>query len=88
MKVKYVLVGFVGIAENRVAKARRLSLTVDHMMVNNPYNIAGEFMAGFAGATAVYFIVTARFLPETKGKTLEEIEASFEHRRAQGAGRG
>jgi MFS family permease len=32
----------------------------------------------FASFTVVYFIVTAFFLPETKGKTLEEIEAHFE----------
>jgi MFS family permease len=32
----------------------------------------------FAGFTLVYFIVAAFFLPETKGKTLEEIEAHFE----------
>jgi len=32
----------------------------------------------FAGCTVVYFIVAAFFLPETKGKTLEEIEAHFE----------
>jgi hypothetical protein len=25
----------------------------------------------------VYFLVTALFMPETKGKTLEEIEAHF-----------
>ena len=31
----------------------------------------------FAGFTVVYFIVTTFFLPETKGKTLEEIEAHF-----------
>lgn len=33
----------------------------------------------FASFTGVYFIVTALFLPETKGKTLEEIEAHFAH---------
>jgi len=32
----------------------------------------------FAGFTVVYFITSAFFLPETKGKTLEEIEAHFE----------
>jgi SP family myo-inositol transporter-like MFS transporter 13 len=33
---------------------------------------------GFAGCTVIYFITAALFLPETKGKTLEEIEAHFE----------
>jgi SP family myo-inositol transporter-like MFS transporter 13 len=33
---------------------------------------------GFAGCTVVYFITAAFFLPETKGKTLEEIEEHFE----------
>ncbi|MGA7341031.1 MAG: MFS transporter [Terracidiphilus sp.] len=32
----------------------------------------------FAGFTVVYFLVAALFLPETKGKTLEEIEEYFE----------
>lgn len=36
----------------------------------------------FAGFAVIYFIVTAFFLPETKGKTLEEIEAYFEGRGA------
>jgi len=31
----------------------------------------------FAGCTVVYFITAAFFLPETKGKTLEEIEEHF-----------
>jgi SP family myo-inositol transporter-like MFS transporter 13 len=36
----------------------------------------------FASFTLIYFLVVTFFLPETKGKTLEEIEAHFE---AQGA---
>jgi len=36
----------------------------------------------FAGFTVVYFLVTAFFLPETKGKTLEEIESHFEGKAA------
>ncbi len=33
---------------------------------------------GFAACTVFYFITATWFLPETKGKTLEEIEAHFE----------
>lgn len=33
---------------------------------------------GFAACTVIYFVTAAFFLPETKGKTLEEIEAHFE----------
>jgi SP family myo-inositol transporter-like MFS transporter 13 len=35
----------------------------------------------FAGSTVVYFITATFFLPETKGKTLEEIEAYFAQRK-------
>jgi MFS transporter, SP family, solute carrier family 2 (myo-inositol transporter), member 13 len=38
----------------------------------------------FAGFTVVYLITAAFFLPETKGKTLEEIEAHFEGKAAGG----
>ncbi len=31
----------------------------------------------FAGCTVIYFVTAAFFLPETKGRTLEEIEALF-----------
>jgi sugar porter (SP) family MFS transporter len=37
----------------------------------------------FAGCTVVYFITATFFLPETKGKTLEEIEEHFEGRRVK-----
>jgi len=40
---------------------------------------------GFAACTVVYFITAAVFLPETKGKTLEEIEAHFEGAGARAA---
>jgi hypothetical protein len=32
----------------------------------------------FAGFTVIYFTTAVFFLPETKGKTLEEIEEHFE----------
>lgn len=38
---------------------------------------------GFAACTVIYFITAALFLPETKGKTLEEIEAHFEGARGK-----
>lgn len=37
----------------------------------------------FAGFTVIYLATVAFFLPETKGKTLEEIEAYFESRGAK-----
>ncbi len=38
----------------------------------------------FAGCTVVYFVTAAFFLPETKGKTLEEIEQHFERAAKRG----
>ncbi len=38
---------------------------------------------GFAACTVIYFVTATWFLPETKGKTLEEIEAHFEHAEAK-----
>ncbi len=37
----------------------------------------------FAGFTVIYFVTAVYYLPETKGKTLEEIEAYFENPEAQ-----
>ena len=44
----------------------------------------GTMFFGFAACTVVYFITAAFFLPETKGKTLEEIEEHFEGKHKQG----
>ena len=44
------------------------------------YGYSTMFFA-FAGCTVIYFITAAFFLPETKGKTLEEIEDHFEGRK-------
>ena len=41
----------------------------------------------FAGCTVFFFITAAFFLPETKGKTLEEIEAHFEGKNNSAAGK-
>ena len=41
------------------------------------HGYAAMFFA-FAGCTVIYFVTAVAFLPETKGKTLEEIEAHFE----------
>ena len=38
----------------------------------------GTLFFVFAGCTVVYFVTAMFFLPETKGKTLEEIEEHFE----------
>jgi SP family myo-inositol transporter-like MFS transporter 13 len=45
------------------------------------YGYATMFFV-FAACTVVYFVTATFFLPETKGKTLEEIEAHFEGARA------
>ena len=45
------------------------------------YGYSTMFFA-FAGCTAIYFVTAAFFLPETKGKTLEEIEAQFEGKKS------
>ena len=46
------------------------------------YGYASMFFV-FAACTIIYFVTAAFFLPETKGKTLEEIEAHFEGAAAQ-----
>ena len=46
------------------------------------YGYSTMFFA-FAGFTVIYYATATFFLPETKGKTLEEIEVLFEKGKAQ-----
>jgi MFS transporter, SP family, solute carrier family 2 (myo-inositol transporter), member 13 len=52
------------------------TLAVIFLPVASKYGYSAMFFL-FAGFTVIYFLTAAFFLPETKGKTLEEIEAMF-----------
>jgi MFS transporter, SP family, solute carrier family 2 (myo-inositol transporter), member 13 len=52
------------------------TLAVIFLPVASKYGYSAMFFL-FAGFTVVYFLTAAFFLPETKGKTLEEIEEHF-----------
>ena len=52
------------------------TLAVIFLPVASKYGYSAMFFL-FAGFTVVYFLTAAFVLPETKGKTLEEIEALF-----------
>jgi len=53
------------------------TLAVIFLPVASKYGYSSMFFL-FAGFTVIYLITAAFFLPETKGKTLEEIEQHFE----------
>ena len=63
---------FVPPAKTATARNRRQVMVILDFM---------NFRFIFAGCTVIYFITAAFFLPETKGKTLEEIEEHFEGRK-------
>ncbi len=56
------------------------TLAAIFLPVVSNYGYSTMFFA-FAGFTVIYFITAVFFLPETKGKTLEEIEEHFEGKR-------
>ncbi len=60
-----------------VNQAVSTAIAATFLPVVGKYGYSTTFFA-FAGCTVVYFITAAFFLPETKGKTLEEIEQHFE----------
>ena len=70
------------IRANGMAIAMFINMMVAYFIADRMLALVERFgyapvLIGFACATMVYFITAACFLPETKGKTLEEIEAWF-----------
>jgi MFS family permease len=63
-----------------VNQAVSTSIAATFLPAVGRYGYSAAFFA-FAGCTVVYFVTAAFFLPETKGKTLEEIEQHFEGRK-------
>ncbi|CAN1285127.1 Sugar transporter ERD6-like 15 [Linum perenne] len=43
------------------------------------WSFSGTFLI-YAGVSAVAFVFVAKLVPETKGRTLEEIQSSFTYR--------
>ena len=70
------------IRANGMAIAMFINMMVAFLIADRMLALVEKFgyapvLFGFAAATVIYFITAAFFLPETKGKTLAEIEACF-----------
>lgn len=73
------------IRANGMAIAMFINMMVAYAIADRMLALVERFgyapvMLGLAGSTVVYFVTATFFLPETKGKTLKEIEAFFEKR--------
>ena len=73
------------IRANAMAIAMFINMMVAYFIADRMLALVEKFgyapvMIGFACSTVIYFITATFFLPETKGKTLEEIETFFEKR--------
>lgn len=70
------------IRANGMAIAMFINMMVAYFIADQMLALVEKFgyapvLFGFALATVIYFVTAAFFLPETKGKTLQEIEAEF-----------
>ena len=73
------------IRANGMAIAMFINMMVAYYIADRLLSLAllygySPVLLGFACSTVVYFLTATFFLPETKGKTLEEIETFFEKR--------
>jgi MFS transporter, SP family, solute carrier family 2 (myo-inositol transporter), member 13 len=60
------------------------TLAVLFLPVVSKYGYSTMFFV-FAGFTVIYWLTATFFMPETKGKTLEQIEQSFQSAGTKGA---
>ena len=70
------------IRANGMAIAMFINMMVAYYIADRLLSLALEYgyspvLIGFACSTVIYFLTATFFLPETKGKTLAEIEAFF-----------
>ena len=70
------------IRANGMAIAMFINMMVAYLLADRMLALVEKFgyapvMIGLACSTVIYFLTATFFLPETKGKTLEEIEAWF-----------
>jgi MFS transporter, SP family, galactose:H+ symporter len=63
----------LGLFANSLAAA---ILSTTFLMIQNALGMSGTYFL-FAGFTVIYFLTALFYLPETKGKTLEEIQAFY-----------
>lgn len=79
------------IRANGMAIAMFINMMVAYFIADRMLALVEKFgyapvLIGFAASTVVYFIAAAFFMPETKGRTLEEIESFFSKKSAKQEG--
>ena len=76
------------IRANGMAIAMFINMMVAYFIADRMLALVEKFgyapvLIGFAASTVVYFVAAAFFMPETKGRTLEEIESFFSKKSAK-----
>jgi hypothetical protein len=76
------------IRANGMAIAMFINMMVAYFIADRMLALVEKFgyapvLIGFAASTVIYFVAAAFFMPETKGRTLEEIESFFSKKSAK-----